>query len=45
MKTLIKPKALKKGDTIGQAIFQKFLITDEDVATGTRMGGFGSTDK
>ena len=36
---------IKKGDTIGQAIFQKFLITDEDTATGTRMGGFGSTDK
>lgn len=36
---------IKKGDAIGQAIFQKFLITDEDVATGERTGGFGSTNK
>ena len=36
---------IKKGDIIGQVIFQKFLITDDDVAEGTRIGGFGSTDK
>ncbi|MBR1540840.1 MAG: dUTP diphosphatase [Clostridia bacterium] len=36
---------IKKGDAIGQAIFQKFLITDDDNATGARMGGFGSTSK
>ena len=36
---------IKKGDAIGQAIFQKFLITDDDVATGERLGGFGSTSK
>jgi len=36
---------VKKGDVIGQVVFTKFLITDEDVATGMRMGGFGSTDK
>lgn len=36
---------VKKGDVIGQVIFQKFLITDEDNATGERLGGFGSTDK
>lgn len=36
---------IKKGDTIGQAIFQKFLITDDDSAEGTRIGGFGSTSK
>ena len=35
---------IKKGDAIGQAIFQKFLITDEDCATGERKGGFGSTN-
>ncbi|MBE5821185.1 MAG: dUTP diphosphatase [Clostridiales bacterium] len=36
---------VKKHDPIGQAFFQKFLITDDDNATGQRMGGFGSTDK
>lgn len=36
---------IKKGDAIGQAIFQKFLITDDDVAIGERKGGFGSTSK
>ena len=36
---------IKKGDAIGQAIFQKFLISDDDIATGERTGGFGSTDK
>ena len=36
---------IKKGDAIGQAIFQKFLVADEDTAEGTRMGGFGSTSK
>ena len=36
---------LKKHDPVGQAFFQKFLITDDDKATGERMGGFGSTDR
>lgn len=36
---------IKKGDIIGQAIFQKYLITDDDIATGDRVGGFGSTSK
>ena len=36
---------IKKGDIIGQVIFQKFLITDDDNAEGIRIGGFGSTDK
>ena len=36
---------IKKGDAIGQGIFQKFLITDNDVAGGERTGGFGSTSK
>ena len=36
---------IKKGDTIGQAIFQKYLITDDDEAEGKREGGFGSTNK
>lgn len=36
---------IKKGDPIGQAIFQKYLIADNDNAEGTREGGFGSTSK
>lgn len=36
---------IKKGDCIGQAIFQKFLTVDNDTAEGERMGGFGSTSK
>ena len=38
------PLEVKKGDAIGQAIFQKFYTTDVDTAEGTREGGFGSTD-
>ena len=36
---------IKKGDCIGQGIFQKYLVTDDDSAEGERMGGFGSTSK
>lgn len=36
---------IKKGDVIGQVIFQKFLVVDEDYAEGVRKGGFGTTDK
>ena len=36
---------VKKGEAIGQAIFQKYLIADDDVAEGERMGGFGSTGR
>ncbi len=36
---------IKKGDCIGQAIFQKYLIADNDSAEGERTGGFGSTNK
>lgn len=35
---------IKKGEVIGQAIFEKYLITDDDIAQGERMGGFGSTN-
>ena len=35
---------IKKGDRIGQGIFTKYLITDDDQATGIRSGGFGSTN-
>lgn len=36
---------VKKGDVIGQAMFTKFYVTDDDDAEGERIGGFGSTDK
>ena len=36
---------IKKGECIGQAIFQKYLISDNDSAEGERTGGFGSTNK
>ena len=36
---------IKKGESIGQAIFQKYLVTDNDIAQGERTGGFGSTNK
>ena len=40
-----EPIQIKKGDVIGQGIFQKFFIADNDTAEGTRVGGFGSTSK
>lgn len=36
---------LKKGDRIGQGIIHRYLTTDDDSATGNRVGGFGSTSK
>ncbi len=36
---------IKKGEAVAQAIFQKFLIVDNDNAKGDRIGGFGSTNK
>ena len=36
---------IEKGEKLGQAIFQKYLVADDDVADGIRNGGFGSTDK
>ena len=36
---------IKKGEAIGQALFQKYLVTDDDNAEGERTGGFGSTSK
>lgn len=35
---------IKKGEPVAQGIFQKYLVVDDDNATGTRVGGFGSTD-
>lgn len=36
---------LHKGDVIGQGIIKKYEVTDNDTATGERLGGFGSTSK
>ena len=36
---------IKKGEAIGQGVFQKYLIADGDNAEGERTGGFGSTSK
>jgi dUTP pyrophosphatase len=36
---------IKKGEAIGQAIFHKYFIADDDCAEGERLGGFGSTSK
>lgn len=36
---------IKKGEAIGQGVFQKYLTTDNDSAEGERTGGFGSTNK
>ena len=36
---------IKKGDAIGQGIFQKYYSVDNDNAQGERLGGFGSTNK
>lgn len=41
----IEDLVIKKGDIVGQVIFQKFLTTDDDKSEGKRTGGFGSTDK
>jgi dUTP pyrophosphatase len=36
---------IKKGEAIGQGVFSKYLIADNDQAEGERTGGFGSTSK
>ena len=36
---------IKKGEVIGQGIFMPYLVIDNDNSEGTRMGGFGSTNK
>jgi dUTP pyrophosphatase len=37
------PILLKRGDAIGQGIIKPYLTTEDDNATGERVGGFGST--
>ena len=43
----LSPFAIKlnRGDKIGQGIIKTYGITDDDSATGERLGGFGSTSK
>lgn len=40
-----EPVVIEAGDKLGQGIFQKYLVTDDDVAEGERTGGFGSTGR
>lgn len=37
------PVILRKGDRVGQGIIKPYLTTEDDVAAGERLGGFGST--
>lgn len=34
---------IKKGEVIGQGMFTNYCVTEDDEATGDRVGGFGST--
>ena len=38
-----EPFFIKRGDRIAQGVFDKFLKTDDDNASGERNGGVGST--
>lgn len=40
-----EPVTIEKGYCMGQGIFVKYQVTDDDVAEGERTGGFGSTNK
>lgn len=40
-----KTISLTKGDGFAQGIFTEYLVTYDDVTTGERVGGFGSTNK
>lgn len=37
------PIMLHKGDIIGQGIIKQYCVTEDDTASGARLGGFGST--
>ena len=39
-----KDVRIQAGDKIMQGVFVKYAITDDDNATGERLGGFGSTN-
>ena len=36
---------IRKGEVIGQGVFSKYFLVDDDQATGLRNGGFGSTER
>ena len=38
-----EPVTIMKGEKLGQGIFMKYGVTDDDKADGERIGGFGST--
>ena len=38
------PIKLQKGETIGQGIFKRYYVVDDDKSTASRVGGFGSTN-
>jgi len=38
-------RAIKKGDRIAQGIILDYHITEDDLASGKRKGGYGSTGK
>lgn len=40
-----EPYVINIGDRIGQGVFTKYLITDDDNTNGNRIGGFGSSGK
>ncbi len=40
-----KDFVVSKGDAIGQGIFMKYLLTDDDITENVRIGGIGSTNK
>ena len=40
-----KDFVVNKGDAIGQGIFMKYLMTDDDDSNTVRVGGIGSTNK
>jgi len=40
-----QPVTLQAGERIAQGIFYKYLLADNDQASTTRSGGFGSTDQ
>lgn len=39
-----KDVTITRGERIMQAVFSKFLKTEDDFAEGKRTGGFGSTN-
>lgn len=38
-----EPVTIQKGERIGQGVFQKFLLADDDISGQERTSGFGST--